>query len=73
MENNRNLQETYNPDKPLEILYTRLNECVEYANTAVNPIPEGKSVRISYGLVTETRQFQKDFRTSCAKSKQENT
>ena len=46
-ENNRKLQETYNPDEPLEILYTKLNKCVDYATTAGEPITEGKFVRIA--------------------------
>ena len=34
-ENNRKLQETFNLDKPLKRLYTRLNECVDYATAEV--------------------------------------
>ena len=40
-ENERNLRENYNTNKPLERLYTRLNECVDYATTAGDPITEG--------------------------------
>ena len=37
-ENDRKLQETFNPDKPLKSLYTRLNECVDYRTTVGDPI-----------------------------------
>ena len=39
--NNKNLREAYNPDDPLESLYTRLNKCVDYATAAGEPITEG--------------------------------
>ena len=58
--NDRKLWETYNPDEPIERLYTRLNKCVDYATTASERITEGQVVRISYDLVTETGQFQED-------------
>ena len=58
--NDRKLWETYNPDEPIKRLYTRLNKCVDYATTAGERITEGQVVRISYGLVTETGQFQED-------------
>ena len=32
------LREAFNPNKPLEILYTSLNECVDYATVVVNPV-----------------------------------
>ena len=72
-ENDRKLWETYNTDKPLESLYTRPNECVEYATAAGEPITEGKFFGIAYGLVSETRQFQKDCWTWRAKFDQEKT
>ena len=43
---NRKLQETYNLNEPLESLYTRLNECVDYATLASEPITKGQVVRI---------------------------
>ena len=58
-ENNRKLQETYNPDEPLEILYTKLNKCVDYATAAGEPITEGQVIQISYGLVVVTGDFRK--------------
>ena len=57
-ENDRNLRETLNPEKSLKILYTKLNECVDYA--AVNPIIDGQVMHIAYSLVTEMGQFQED-------------
>ena len=33
MANDANLREQFNPDDPLKSLYTRLNECVNYATT----------------------------------------
>ena len=50
-ENDRKLQETYNIYKPLKILYTSLNEYIDYATAAGEPITEGQVVRIAYGLV----------------------
>ena len=43
---NRKLQETYNLNEPLESLYTRLNECVDYATSTSEPITKGQVVRI---------------------------
>ena len=56
--NNKNLREPYNLDEPPKSLYTRLNECVNYATAAGEPINEGQVVRIAHGFVTETGQFQ---------------
>ena len=72
-ENNRKLRKTYNTDEPLESLYTSLNECLDYATAAGEPIIEGQVVCITYSLVTETGQFKEDCRTWLAKSEQENT
>ena len=36
--NDKKLQESYNPDNPLEIFYTRLNKCVDYATVMGEPI-----------------------------------
>ena len=58
-ENDRKLQETFNPDEPIESFYTSLNECADYATAADDPITEGKFVRISYGLVAETGNSRK--------------
>ena len=58
--NNTNLQEPFNTDEPLEILYTRLNECVKYAAAAGKPVTEGQVLCIAYGLVAETGQFKED-------------
>ena len=66
--NNKKLRESYNLEKPLESLYTRLNECMDYATAADEPIIEGQVVRIAYGLVAETGQFQDDFQTWQSKS-----
>ena len=71
--NDMNLWETYNSDEPLEILHTRLNGCVDYTTAVGEPITEGQVVRISYGLVAETGQFQEDCRTWRSKSEQEKT
>ena len=60
-DNDRKLQETYNTEEPLKSLYTRLNECVDYSTAAGEPIAEVKVVRIAYGLVLETGQFQEDL------------
>ena len=60
-DNDRKLQETYNTEEPLKSLYTRLNECVDYSTAAGEPISEVKVVRIAYGLVLETGQFQEDL------------
>ena len=72
-ENDRKLWETYNPDEPLKILYTRLNECVDYSTATGEPITEGQVVCIAYGLVAETGQFQEYCRTWRSKSEQEKT
>ena len=37
-EKKRKLRETFNPEKPLESLYTRINECVHYVTAADDPI-----------------------------------
>ena len=66
----RKLQETYNTYKPLKILYTRNNECVDYVTATGKPITEGQVVRIAYGLVAETGQIQGNSRTWRAKSDQ---
>ena len=72
-ENDRNLWETYNPDEPLESLYTRLNDCFDYMTAAGEPITELQVIRIAYHLVEETGKFQEDCRTWSAKLEQENT
>ena len=72
-ENGRNIRETYNPDEPLENLYTRVNECIDYTTVAGEPINEGQVVRIAYGIVAETGKFQEDCRTWRSKSEQEKT
>ena len=59
-DNDRKLRENFNPDEPLESLYTRLNKCIDYATAAGEPITEGQVVCIAYGLVTETWQSQED-------------
>ena len=38
--NDKKLRDSCNPDEPLNSLYTRLNECVDYAAAAGNPITE---------------------------------
>ena len=58
--NDKKLGEAYNTDDPLESLYTRLNECVDYTTAAGDLITEGQFVRIAYGLVAEMAQFQED-------------
>ena len=60
-ENDANLREAFKPDKPLKILYTRMNECANYATTAGKPITEEQISHIAYVLVTETGQSQEDF------------
>ena len=37
-DNENNLRELCNPDEPLKSLYTRLNECIDYATVAGEPI-----------------------------------
>ena len=64
---------TFNPREPLKSLFTRLNKCVDYATAAGDPVTEVQIVRITYGLVTETGQFQEDCQTWCVKLEQENT
>ena len=68
VKNDKKLREPYNPDKPLNSLYTRLNKCVDYTTAAGKPIFEGQVVRISYGFVAETGQFQEDCQIWCVKS-----
>ena len=60
-DNGKKLREANNTDNPLESLYTRLNECVDYATSTGKPIIEGQIVHNSYSLVTETGKFQEDF------------
>ena len=38
VENNKNLRDPCNPEEPLESLYTRLNQCVDYATSEGEPI-----------------------------------
>ena len=56
VKNNRKLREIFNPDEPLQNLYMRLNECVNYVTAAVKPITERRVVCIAYRLVAETGQ-----------------
>ena len=37
-ENDRKLRDTLNTAEPLKSLYTRLNECVDYATEAGDPV-----------------------------------
>ena len=60
--NDKKLRDSCNPNEPLNSPYTRLNECVDYAAAAGNPITEGQFIRISYVLVVEMGQFQEDCR-----------
>ena len=71
--NVKELRDPCNTDEPLKSLCTRLNECVDYATAAGKPITEGQVVRISYGLVVKTGQFQEECRTWRAKSDPEKT
>ena len=71
--NDQKMREPFNPYKPLEILYTRITECIDYATAAGKPVPEGHVVRISYGLVLETGQFQDECRNLRSKAELENT
>ena len=61
--NNQKLSNPFNPNKLLESLYTRLNERVDYATTAGNPIAQGQVVSIEYDLVAEMGQLQEYCRT----------
>ena len=54
------LREDFNPNNPLESLYMRLNEWVDYATTAGETTTEVQVMHIAYGLVVETGQFQED-------------
>ena len=72
-DNDKNLREPCNSDEPLKSLYTRLNECDDYATAVGEPIIEGQVIHIAYSLVTETGQFQEYCRTWCSKSELENT
>ena len=40
--------------KPLKSLYTRLNECVDYATKTGKSITDVQVVRVAYGLVAKT-------------------
>ena len=71
--NNKNLREAYNTDEPLESLYTRIDECVDYTTAGGEPITGGQVVRIAYRLVAETAQLQEDCRTWRAKLEMEKT
>ena len=71
--NGTNLRETFNPDDPVESLYMRLNECVDYETAADNTVTEGQVMRIAYIIVAETGQFQEDFQNRRAKSDPETT
>ena len=50
--NYANLREPFNPSNPLESLYMRLNECIDCATAAGEPITEGQVVRIAYAIIT---------------------
>ena len=58
--NGKNLREYFNPNNPLDSLYMRLNEWVDYATAEGETITEGQVMHIAYSLVAETGQFQKD-------------
>ena len=58
--NGKNLREYFNPNNPLDSLYMRLNEWVDYATAEGETITEGQFMHIAYSLVAETGQFQKD-------------
>ena len=62
VENDNHLREPFNPNEPLESLYTRLNKCGDYGTAASNPITEGHISRIAYSLVMKTGQFKEDCR-----------
>ena len=51
VENDNHLREPFNPNEPLESLYTRLNKCVDYATTASKLITKVQLVLIAYGIV----------------------
>ena len=56
-ENETKLWEPFNPDEPLERLYTKFNERVDYATVAGDPVMEGQIVLITHGIVAETGKF----------------
>ena len=56
--NYANLCEEFNPDEPLESLYARLNECINYVTAAGKPIKKWQVVKIAYSLVAEMGQSQ---------------
>ena len=58
--NNYKMRQPFNIDEPVKSVYTRLNECIDYANLAGKPITEEQVVRIAYGLIAETGQFQEN-------------
>ena len=72
-ENNKKLREPCNPDETLKSLYTRLNECMDYATAASDPITEVQAVRIAYGIVAETGKLQEDCRIWRAKLEPQKT
>ena len=62
------LQDLYNTGEPLEILYMRLNGCVNYLGAAGETITKGNLIRIMYRLIKELVKLQEDCRTWQAKS-----
>ena len=69
--NDTKLREAFNPDKPLESLHTRQNECAYYATVAGKPATEGQVVSIAYGIVADTGNLQEDFQIWRAKLESE--
>ena len=65
--------ELFNPNEPLESLYTRLNKWVDCAIAADKIITEGQVAQITYGLVAEMGHFQEDCQTWRAKSEHNKT
>ena len=66
--NGAHIQEPLDPDKPLNSLYMRLNECVLYSTAERKRITKGNIFQIAYILIMDTGKFQEDCHTWRAKS-----
>ena len=48
VENDERIRASYNAEEPFGSLVERLNECVDFATSASDPVLETQLVRISY-------------------------
>ena len=56
-ENKYQFHVAYNFKEPLEILIKRLNECVDFATAASDPLTKGHIISIVYVLAANTVQY----------------